>query len=146
MTTQQFSDFVTSSIQSNNGQQGIAGPPAFVNSVMVAGLYGSINFINPLYCASPQCASYLVSLLNDLSPTVVNLPPYDLGPSSLFGFNAVVPWLKFPNGPTLNVAQLASCFSHGYNPNTMLALVKWQITSAAFAGGFTSVDPGPFVG
>lgn len=146
MTPQQFSDFITSSIQSNNGQQGIAGPPAFVNSVMVAGLYGSVNFINPLYCASPQCATYLISLLSDLSPTVVNLPPYPLGNSNPYAFNAVVPWLKFPSGLTLNVAQLASCFGHSYDPNTMLAWVKWQIASAAFAEGFASTDPGPFVG
>jgi len=101
---------------------------------------------NALDCATELCANKLAALIPDLHPFVLMDTPPELGSFTPFVFTGKVAWLVFPNGLRELAGPLASDFTHGgYNNDTLLRLVRWNVAADAFSEGL-GPDPGPFAG
>lgn len=87
--------------------------PAFQENVIANGVGGAVGYVNPAYCATVQCALDLASVLPDLKPQIMQLPPN--GPV-FYGFVQAVPWFAFPDGSIANVGLLANYWMHGWPP------------------------------
>jgi len=86
--------------------------------------------INPLYCATPQCAADLVAVLSDLKPAIEFRGPLGTWPGGPFAQTKKVPWLIFQgdNGPVpINAGVLASIFTHGYPPTLAELMLRQSI-------------------
>ena len=77
-------------------------------------VFGMVSGVNPLLCATLPTALDLASILADLHPSIIALPPF--GPGFLGGVGSV-PWFILPDGTRLNVGSLAQCWCHGLPGN-----------------------------
>lgn len=84
--------------------------------------------INPMYCATDQCAKDFAALLVDLKPQIVQDFPFPNWPQgNLYYQTAKVPYFLFPDGTKINVGVEASFFTHNYPANFALDAVRNDI-------------------
>ena len=100
--------------------------PTFQEGVMGVGPWG-MQPVNPLYCATTECAKQLAAILVDLKPDITMLPPNGRI-STILG--AMVPFLVFPAGFVINAGQLASYWTHGWSQALSEAMCRRDIQSA----------------
>lgn len=100
--------------------------------------------INPVYCATSECAQDLASLLSDLGTVTINLdyPQRGWSPNNQFTQSGKVPWITVKDGSgntaTENAGLMAYTFSHGYPAawanDAMRGNFIYDLKAAAAAG------------
>ena len=84
--------------------------PEFRDDVETTSLNGAKTPVNPVYCLTNHSAAQLASILEDLSPTIVQAFPYKV--SGGVTINHEVPWFKFPSGCAVNAGTEANWWSN----------------------------------
>ena len=100
--------------------------PTFREDVFVTGPWGAPAQVNPLYCATEQCAVDLASVLEDLKPTITHMTPF--GPT-FDGNVPFVPWLVFVDGSMSQAGLLAAYWTHGWTPEIAERNCRLDITT-----------------
>ena len=105
-------------------------PLYFQQGVSVSG-FGYICHVNPARCVTDYTAALLAFVFAEFNPKVVQGPAIGAFTDVLGGgwsLNQKVPWFLFPDGTTINVADVAGYFCHGVPVSVALSNAKWEIT------------------
>lgn len=94
------------------------------------------NKINPVYCATPECAHDLALILGRPVKAITLAPPFPGWPqANQFTQSAQVPYLTIMGfnsynafvAVTQNAGQMASFFTHGFAPDAALQLLQHSV-------------------